>query len=98
MTETTINTSQLAYLQTDKGQNALPCWTDEQLYLNEGSGHIQPNSGKCMMIRYNAGIQPSALMAEDMKKAEGLLLAKACSTCTVMANTIAVIQILNLHK
>lgn len=93
-TENSINPSQLAYLQSTEGEVVLPCWTNQ--VLRKGYGHIQPNSGACQSIRYSASVQPSVLRVEDMEKPEGSLLARACSTCPIMAQAIALLQTISL--
>lgn len=82
-----ITQRQLQYLLV-VGQAILPCWTLQQ-DLRPENGPIQPNSGACQGTRYNEGIQPSILKAEDMEKPEGSLLPKACLICPAMAQALA---------
>jgi hypothetical protein len=97
MAENIVNSGQYALLQSPKGKSILPCWTNTQLDLRKGYGHIQPNSGKCQSTRYNASIQPSILSATDMEKTEGSLLAKACLTCPIMTHAITSLQTISLN-
>ena len=81
---------QMDFLLSEKGEKDLTCWTDQQ-DLNDTGSPIQPNSSTCTMARYHFPIQPSTLSLEDMQIPEGELLAKACSTCPIMAQALAVI-------
>ncbi|OGK14706.1 hypothetical protein A3C98_03525 [Candidatus Roizmanbacteria bacterium RIFCSPHIGHO2_02_FULL_37_15] len=85
-----LTPQQFAYLISDAGKKVLLCWTVQQ-DLNDTGSPIQPNSGACTMARYNFPIQPSTLSLEDIQIPEGELLAKACSTCPIMAQALAVI-------
>lgn len=96
MAENTINPHQYELLQSSRGQVILPCWTDAQLHLREENGHIQPSSRACIRARYQLSIQPQVVDVEDMDKAAGSLLAKACSTCPIMADTLLLLQITRL--